>query len=322
MDFCWCGDAIEHSVKPRVDIQMEYLLGIDLGGSSVKAAVLSLEGRRILTRRADFEAEAPFEWGRCVRSMVTEVESSLGHPARSVGLAAPGLVSPSGRCIWHMPGRLRGLENLDWTDYLKRSHSVWVMNDAQAALAGEAWLGAVRNARNILFLTLGTGVGGAAMVDGRILRGAVGRAGHAGHICLNPDGAPDICRTPGSLELAVGDCAVPQRSGGRFKTTQALLDAARNGDSTAASIWSESVRNLACGLVSLSNVLDPETIVIGGGIARAGGDLFKPLQKFMDELEWIVPGHRVSIQPARLGEMAGACGAAITAFQQRKTNSA
>lgn len=301
---------------------MECLLGIDLGGSSVKAAVLSPEGRQILTRRAAFDADAPLEWRQCVRSLAAEIESLLGRPVCSIGLASPGLVSPSGRFIWHMPGRLRGLENLDWTDYLKRNYPVWVMNDAQAALAGEAWLGAARNGRNILFLTLGTGVGGAAMVDGRILRGAVGRAGHAGHICLNPNGAPDICRTPGSLELAIGNCAIQQRSGGEFKTTQALLDAARDGDPTAASIWSESVRNLACGLVSLINVLDPETIVIGGGIARAGGDLFKPLQKFMNELEWIVPGHRVPIRPARLGEMAGACGAAITAFRQRKTNSA
>lgn len=300
---------------------MGCLLGIDLGGSSVKAAVLSPEGRRILTRRAVFE-DSPFEWGRCIRSLVAEIESSLGCPAGSIGLAAPGLASPSGRSIRYMPGRLRGLENLDWTDYLKRNHPVWVMNDAQAALAGEAWLGAARNVRNILFLTLGTGVGGAAMVDGRILRGAVGRAGHAGHICLNPNGAPDICRTPGSLESAIGNCTIHQRTGGKFKTTSALLAAARNGDPTAAAAWSESVRNLACGLVSLVNILDPETIIIGGGIARAGGDLFKPLQKFMDELEWIVPGHRVPIQPARLGEMAGACGAAITAFQQRKTNSA
>ncbi len=322
VDFCWCGNGIEYSVKPSVEIQMECLLGIDLGGSSVKAAGLSPEGRRILTRRADFDADSPLEWKQCVRSLAKEIESSLDRPVCSIGLASPGLASPSGRFIWHMPGRLRGLENLDWTDYLKRNHPVWVMNDAQAALAGEAWLGAARNVRNILFLTLGTGVGGAAMVDGRILRGAVGRAGHAGHICLNPNGAPDICRTPGSLELAVGNCAIQQRSGGKFKTTQALLNAVRNGDPAAASLWSESVRNLACGLVSLINVLDPETIVIGGGIARAGGDLFKPLQKFMDELEWIVPGHRVPIQPARLGEMAGACGAAITAFRQRKTNSA
>lgn len=301
---------------------MEHLLGIDLGGSSVKAAVLSPEGRRILTRREAFEADASLEWGRCVRSLVAEIESSLGHPACSIGLAAPGLASSSGRFIRHMPGRLRGLENLDWTDYLKRNHPVWVMNDAQASLAGEARLGAAKNVQNILFLTLGTGVGGAAMVDGRILRGAVGRAGHAGHICLNPNGAPDICRTPGSLELAVGNCTIHQRTGGKFKTTSALLDAVRNGDPTAVSVWSESIRNLACGLVSLVNVLDPETIIIGGGIARAGDDLFKPLQKFMDKLEWIVPGHRVPIQPARLGEMAGACGAAIAAFQQRKTNSA
>ena len=301
---------------------MECLLGIDLGGSSVKAAVLSPEGKRILTRWTDFDADAPFEWQRRARSLVAEIESSLGRPACSIGLAAPGLASQSGRSIRHMPGRLRGLENLDWTDYIRRNHPVWVMNDAQAALAGEAWLGAARNVRNILFLTLGTGVGGAAMVDGRILRGAVGRAGHAGHICLNPKGAPDICRTPGSLELAVGNCAIQQRTGGRFKTTRALLETMRKGDPTAAAVWRESVRNLACGLVSLVNVLDPETIVIGGGIARAGSDLFKPLQKFMDELEWIIPGHRVSIQPARLGEMAGACGAAITAFRQRKTHNA
>ncbi len=301
---------------------MEHLLGIDLGGSSVKALAVSSAGEQLLARQAAFDAGAPFEWARCVQSLAAEIESSLGAPLASIGLCAPGLAAADGRSIQHMPGRLQGLEHLDWTDYLERDSPVWVMNDAQAALAGEAWLGAARNVRNIVFLALGTGVGGAAMVDGNILHGAIGRAGHVGHLCLNPSGPPDICRTPGSLELAVGNCTVRQRTGGRFETTHALVDAVRRGDEAATVAWRESVCNLACGLVSLINLFDPETIVIGGGIARAGSELFKPLQRFMDELEWIVPGHRVQLEPARLGEMAGACGAAIAGFRQRKTSSA
>ena len=114
-----------------------------------------------------------------------------------IGVAAPGLPARDGRSIAFMPGRLPGLEGLDWATFLHASCDVPVLNDAQAALVGETWCGAAKGVRNALLLTLGTGVGGAAIVDGRVLHGHLGRAGHLGHVSLDPAGPLDIVNTPG-----------------------------------------------------------------------------------------------------------------------------
>src|SRR5207249_12254403 len=138
-------------------------------------------------------------------ALVGEFRSEHGNPSAGIGVSAPGLAARDERSIAVMPGRLSGLEGLDWTRFLDSPKPVPVLNDAHAALMGEAWLGAARGFRNVILLTLGTGVGGAAMVDGRLLRGHLGRAGHLGHVCLDPAGPPDCAGTPGSLEVAIGN---------------------------------------------------------------------------------------------------------------------
>ena len=125
--------------------------------------------------------------------------------------------------IAYLPGRLEGLEGLDWTTFLKAPITIPVLNDAQAALLGEIWRGAALASKNVILLTLGTGVGGAAVVDGELLRGNIGRAGHLGHMSLDPDGPPDITGTPGSLEDAIGNHNIILRSGGRFHSTEVIL---------------------------------------------------------------------------------------------------
>ena len=195
-----------------------------------------------------------------------------------------------------------------------RSHPVPVLNDAQAALLGEVWLGAARGAANAMLLTLGTGVGGALMVDGRLLRGHLGRAGHLGHVSLNPDGAPDIANTPGSLEEAIGNCTISARSNGRFSSTHELLAACQANNPEATKIWSQSIRALAAAIASLINVADPEVVILGGGIARAGKALLDPLQRELDRFEWRPHGRKVRVVIAELGEYAGAIGAAKNAL--------
>jgi len=115
---------------------------------------------------------------------------------------------------------------------------------------------------------------------------------------------------PGSLEVAIGNDNIRARSRGRFETTHALVDAYRAGDAGAAQIWMASVRALGCAIGSFANILDPEAVIIGGGIARSGEALFEPLQKILDEVEWRPGGGQVKLLPASLGELAGAYGAA------------
>ena len=219
--------------------------------------------------------------------------------------------------IVSMPGRLRGLEGLDWSGEL--GLPTVVLNDAHAALLGEVWLGAARGGTNVLMITLGTGVGGAAMVDGRLLRGHLGRAGHVGHLSLDPAGQPDIVRTPGSLEDAIGDCTVDQRSGGRFATTRELVAAVIAGDEAARAVWERSTGALGAALAGLINVLDPQMIVLGGGIAAAGEVLFRPLAVALDRMEWRLGATGVALVPAKLGAQAGAFGAVYRALQKFPT---
>jgi len=299
---------------------MSYAIGIDLGGSSVKTVAVTPEGRTLAEAVATFDAGAPLDWAQKIRAVVEEIQTRQSGSVSHIGLAAPGLAAKDGRSIGHMPGRLQGLEGLDWSSFLKTPGPVPVLNDAHAALLGEAWLGAAQGFQNVIMLTLGTGVGGAAIVDGRLLRGHIGRAGHLGHISLDIDGPPDVCGMPGSLEVMIGNCTIAGRSHGRFQTTHALVAAHLAGEAEASEVWLRSVRALACAVGSFANVLDPEAVIIGGGIARSGKALFEPLCQLVSEVEWKSAGYQVKILPAALGEFAGAFGAASNA-QKLSANS-
>jgi len=289
-----------------------YAIGIDIGVTNVKHVCVTASGRILRQASLSTDADSP-DWPANIRRLVESIEQERG-PAFAVGLAAPGLVSDNGSRIAWMQGRLDQIQGLNWTEFLGRDSLTPILNDAHAALLGEGWLGAARGMQNVLMLTLGTGVGGALMVDGRLLRGHIGRAGHLGHISLNPAGSLDIVNTPGSLEEAIGNCTVRQRSHGKFQTTHDLIAAYEAGDARAAEIWLASIRALAAGLASLINVADPQIAIIGGGIARASRSLFEPLVRAMDQFEWRPNGSRVRIEPAQLGEYAGALGAARNAL--------
>jgi glucokinase len=290
---------------------MPWILGLDLGGTRLKALCLTPEGGEIARTTTPSGGD---DWKQSVKQCVDQLLETHGAPV-SIGVAAPGLPAKHERSIAHMPGRLTGLEDLDWQDFLGFHKPVPVLNDAHAALLGEVWLGAAKSLSDVILLTLGTGVGGAILANGKLLRGHLGRAGHFGHIAIHADGPPDLVNTPGSLEDAVGNHSLHTRSGGRFHSTTDLVAAVKAGDLQAAALWQTTISDLAAGIVSLINVLDPEAAVIGGGIAEAGDDLFLPLTAEMDRFEWRPNGHRVPILRAALGEWAGAIGAASHSIQ-------
>lgn len=289
-------------------------LGIDLGGTRIKAALVDRADGRLLhralrpTEDGAWQGESP-RFARHVADLIAELETAAGLEGLPIGLAAPGLAAPDGRCITWMPGRMHGLEGLDWTTRLGRP--VKVLNDAQAALLAEVAFGAARGCRDVFLITLGTGVGGAIWSGGRLLTGAIGRGGHLGHISLDWQAPRDVFHTPGSLESLLGNQSLPARSEGRFASTLDLLTAVRAGEPGAQALWRASVRALATGLASLINVLDPERILLGGGIAEgAGDDLLELLRAELDICEWRPDGRAVPVQLAGAGEWAGAQGAA------------
>jgi glucokinase len=301
-----------------------FFIGVDLGGSQIKAVALTKD-KRVLKRircRTHDEVQPSRPWLEPVRKAIQNLELLCGGRATGIGLAAPGVMADDFRSVAWCPGKLNGIEGIDWTLALGRHRTVPLMNDAQAALLGEHWAGA--QFQHAVLLTLGTGVGGAILCDGKLLRGAHGRAGILGYMSLDLFGRRSHFNVPGPLEEWIGNRTVSERSHGRFQDTRELVAAVRSGDEDARRIWRKSVHALAVAICSLALILDPEAIIIGGGIAGAGPVLFKALAAELDELEWRPGGRRMKILRAKLGEWAGAIGAACLGMnfqeQARRSN--
>ncbi len=294
---------------------MRSIIGIDLGGTQIKAGLIDAASGEVATRLmvptrdGETEPDGLPAFASAVREVIAELEAQAGTNDLPVGLAAPGLADPDGSCIRWMPGRMHGIEGLHWGKLLNRP--VRVLNDAQAALLGEVWVGAGQGCNDVIMLTLGTGVGGAVFAAGKLITGRMGRAGHLGHVSVSAEGARDAFNTPGSLEQAIGNLSIAERTKGRFSTTLELIAAAKEGDATALVYWERSVRVLAVALASLINAFDPQRVIIGGGITSGAGDLlFEPLRRFMDDYEWRPDGSATPVLAAAAGEWAGAIGAA------------
>jgi glucokinase len=291
---------------------MSYSIGVDLGGTNIKIVVVSDDGTVLDYLTCD-TADSEGSWAQTIKTNLQEIQTLRGQTPCRIGVAAPGLAAKDGKSIAYMQGRLAGLQGFMWEDFLQSSPVV-VLNDAHAALLGEVWQGAAKGYRNVILLTLGTGVGGAVLIDGRLIKGQIGRAGHLGHTSINSDGAPDIVNTPGSLEQMIGNYNVAERSNGRFTSTRKLVEAHLAGDIEATKIWLRSMHHLAAAITSFINAFDPEVVIIGGGIAQAGPALFEPLRQYLDQFEWRPMGHTVPVIAAALGEKAGAIGAAYQAL--------
>jgi glucokinase len=284
-------------------------VGIDIGGTRVKSVLVDGDGSVLAEDERD-SIEGAEAFVSLVQSVLIDLEAS---EQLFVGISCPGLARRDHRAIASMPGRMDGLEGLVFSEAL--GQAVFVLNDAHAATIGETVLGAAAGRQNVVMLTLGTGVGGGVVIDGRLYTGAKGRAGHFGHMTVDATGSPDICKMPGSIEDAIGNHNIASRSRGRFRTTRELIDAVNAGDSEAKSVWQTSIDCLAASVASLINAFDPEAVVIGGGIAAAGPVLFEPLAQAMDRVEWRPQGQAVAILPATLGVQAGALGAALFAIR-------
>ena len=296
---------------------MKFAIGIDLGGTRIKGTAVDAQGNMLHKLYVPTHDGNGAIWKDAVAKAVHELLDSINGNSSVIGISAPGLPSDDNMVIAYMPGRMQGLENFLWHQFLQRP--TYVLNDAVAALIAETSMGAARNKKHVVMLTLGTGVGGAIMIDGKPYLGAFNKAGHIGHMVIDHEGGPDVTGMPGSLEDCIGNCTIEKRSNGRFASTHDLLLACNNNDSFAKEIWLRSVRQLAIGLASITNILSPEVIVLGGGIAEAGDVLFEPLNQYMQEFEWRAGGSRVQIVKAVHGDLAGTIGAAN--FAMSKANS-
>lgn len=292
----------------------DIVIGIDLGGTRIKAVAIDLEGNLLYEQNQPTNDGDDKVWKNAVKIAVTEIQNQLQIKDAVVGISAPGLPNSTNSAIAFMPGRMQGLEDFEWSGFL--GTKTFVLNDAISAIMAEARYGEAKNMKNVVMLTLGTGVGGAILIDGKPYQGSFNKAGHIGHMVIDSDGEPDIIGIPGSLEDAIGNCTIEKRTSGKFTSTHDLLLAYKNGDEFASEIWHTSVKKLAIALASLTNILSPEMIILGGGITEAGKDLFGTLENLMAKYEWRTGGNKTEIVKAGYGELSGAVGAACFAREQ------
>jgi glucokinase len=292
-------------------------LGLDVGGTNCKLAVLEIDGDRqelVATATIPTGPGDPADVLGRLAAVATELVAAHG-PVAAAGAGVPGLFDEDrGRAVFlpNLPASWTGQE-VAGPLAAGLGVPVALINDARAFTLAESRMGAAAGCPTVVCLTLGTGVGGGVVVDGRLRFGPSGRAGELGHQVIEADGPPCGCGNRGCVEaFAAG--AVLCRLGGRA-TPEAVYAAAAAGDERAAAGVAAVIGRLAVGIANLVTVLWPERVVVGGGVAAAGDRLFGPLRAAVVAAAPLVDPAAYEIVPAALGPGAGAIGAALWAAE-------
>ena len=291
-------------------------LGIDVGGTNSKLAVLEVAGdRRVLTTATISTGTGdPGEVIARLAGAGARLVAEHG-PVAAAGAGVPGLFDDDSGRIELFPNQPSAWNGAAFREPLadRLGLPVALINDARAFTLAETRMGAAAGCPTVVCLTLGTGVGGGVVVDGRLRFGPSGRAGELGHQVIEVDGPPCGCGNRGCVEAFVAGAALC-RLGGRA-TPEAVYAAAAAGDERAAAAVQAVIGRLAVGIANLVTVLWPERVVVGGGGAAAGERLFGPLRAAVAAAAPLVDPAAYEIVPAALGPGAGAIGAALWAAE-------
>lgn len=289
------------------------VIGIDLGGTAIKLGRFLADGTCLYS--LSIPTPQPATPTAVVEAIVEAIKSfSTTNLPLAIGIGTPGPVDASGK-IARVAINLKDWHDVPLADWLeaKTGYPTILANDANCAGLGEAWLGAGRQFQHLILLTLGTGVGGAVILDGKLFTGHQGAAAELGLITLNPEGPLCNSGNQGSLEQYASVQAIRRRTG---KEPHELGEMARNGDKSALEFWASYGRDLGVGLASLIYILTPQAVIIGGGIS-ANAEFFLP--SVLAEIERrVLPSSRADLQliVAELGNSAGMVGAAKLAWQK------
>jgi glucokinase len=302
------------------------VVAVDVGGTTIKAALVTEDGalRQLRRRptRAEHGADAVVETVVGVAGELAEAAGADGLRPRGIGLVVPGVVDePAGVAVW--------AANLDFRDLplagrvAQRLRLPAVLgHDMRAGGVAEARLGAGRGARHVLFMAVGTGIAAAQVVDGQAVAGAHGAAGELGHVVVLPGGPACGCGGRGCLEAVASAAAIGRRYAelaGEPRDAAGVAAALATGDPTAARVWREAVGALADGLVTAQALIDPEVVVVGGGLAEAGEALLAPLRTAVKER---LTFHREPrLVRAALGDRAGCAGAGLLGWDRLAADS-
>jgi len=292
-------------------------LGIDVGGTNSKLAVLEVAGdRRVLLATATISTGTgdPAEVIGRLADAGARLVAEHG-PVAAAGAGVPGLFDEASGRIVLFPNLPPAWTGAPFGEPLaeRLGLPVALINDARAFTLAESRMGAAAGCPTVVCLTLGTGVGGGVVIDGRLRFGPSGRAGELGHQVIDVDGPPCGCGNRGCVEAFAAGAALC-RLGGQA-TPEAVYAAAAAGNERAAAAVATVIGRLAVGIANLVTVLWPERVVVGGGVAAAGERLFGPLRAAVAAASPLVDPAAYEIVPAALGPGAGAIGAALWAAE-------
>ena len=283
------------------------VLAVDLGGTKLSVAIVDDRGAILDRRKAPVDKAA--------------VVDQIGHLARDLGgAAAAGLIVPgiyfaeTGE-IW--APNLFGHQRVPFREQLQArlGFPVTIDSDRAGYVLGEQWLGAARGLRDVVFLAVGTGIGAGILAGGRLIRGAQDIAGAVGWFALDPRFQDDY-RAMGCWEAEAAGPALARRYGAR--SAEEVAAAARAGDAAALRVIQETAAWLAMGVANIVSILNPEMIVLGGGLMQAGDLLLDPIRRRMPDWAQPVAARSVRIELSALGEDAGLLGAARIALDSQK----
>ncbi len=310
-----------------------YYVGLDVGGSSMKGGVVDDTGKPLSAVTLPTEAYRGQEFGlarmcETIRAAVKEAGLTVDRIA-AIGVATPGLMDiPAG--IVTDPPNLKPWQNVPVRQHVADEFKLPTafQNDANAAAMGEFWAGAGRNARSLVLFTLGTGVGGGIVLDGKVLEGRHSHGAELGHIVIEMTSPRRCgCGRLGCLEAYASATAVVARArealekepdGQGFEgelSARSVFNAAAAGNRVAARIVEETAYYLAVGATNLMHVIDPDMVVFGGGMIAAGAGFLDRIRHHVRTLAFPVPAERTEVRYAELGGDAGFIGAAACGRQ-------
>jgi len=296
------------------------LLGLDVGGTKIAAGVVDADGgvHGFVTAPSDPDStsgvERLFELGR--RSIA---EAGLDVEAVGIGCGGP-LDSDKGLLI--APLHLPGWKDVPVAELATAAFDrpAFLDNDGTAGAAGEHRFGAGRGTHAMVYLTISTGVGGGVVLDGAVQRGRSGNGGELGHVTVDWHGRTcRSCGRRGCLEAYVSGTSIAERAreaGLQVDSAEELARAAAASVDLAVHVWNETVEALACGVISLVNLFEPELIVLGGGVTRSGDQLFAPLREQVAAGTMKPAGDLARIVPSAFGDRVGVAGAAAIVYDR------
>ncbi|MDA8145482.1 MAG: ROK family protein [Thermaerobacter sp.] len=311
---------------------MGYLLGVDLGGTKIEVGVVSREG--VLGQRL----RVPTPRGQGTAAVVDRIRAAMGEVLRraevawgaldGVGVGAPGPLDRQAGVILEAPN-LPELNGFPLAAALAEGGvPLYLENDANAAALGEYRFGAGRGSADLVYVTVSTGIGGGIILGGRLYRGVSGTAGEVGHTVVEVEGPPCACGSRGCLETLASGTAIARQAAAALAAGResvlaaegldaaAVYRAAGAGDVLAREITERAGYYLGVGISNLINLLNPERVILGGGVVQAGRDLFDPVERAVRERALKVPAAACRILPAGLGQDAGVLGAAAVVLEQ------